>query len=285
MQERQFTSLHILKESEKTIRQRMMSSELDLNHFERSTVENHIALIIKQIYNSSLLRERFCLKDSVRFENHDNTLSSKREMKKNMQHLSISERRRSPRLLTQLAKPSESSASKSMTEAIIEAVKATRSRADQFCVYNIFSETENTKYRIAVFIIEYKIPHKLHLDCIYEDLKDMNLKKMIRCNETDDPQDHFRRLIVATITQAFSYMIRAGLKYGYVCTGEAFIFLRVLDNPKTVYYFLSVPENDVGKTTGMASDANGQNRLHLTAVGQVLTFTLQALKRPSRSQS
>jgi len=280
MHERHFTSLHILKESEKTIRQRMMSSELDLNHFERSTVENHIALIIKQIYNSSLLRERFCLKSSVRFENHDNTLSPEREMKKNMQHLSISGRRRSSRLLTQLAKPSESSASKSMTEAIIGAAKATRPRADQFCVYNIFSEAENTKYRIAVFIIEYKASHKLHLGCIYEDLKDMNLKKMVRCNEIDGSQNHFRRLVVAAITQAFFYMVRAGLKYEYVCIDEAFIFLRVLDNPETVYYFLSVSENDVRKTTGMASDANEQNRLHLTAMRQVLTFTLQALKRP-----
>jgi len=82
-----------LKEFEETIHQRMMSSELDLNHFKRSTVENHIALIIKQIYNSLLLQKRFCLKNSVRFENHDNTLSLKREMKKNMQHLSIFERR------------------------------------------------------------------------------------------------------------------------------------------------------------------------------------------------
>ncbi|KAI9833703.1 MAG: hypothetical protein M1826_006794 [Phylliscum demangeonii] len=32
-------------------------------------------------------------------------------------------------------------------------------------------------------------------------------------------------------------MIRAGLEYGYVCTGEAFIFLHVPDNPRTVYYF------------------------------------------------
>ncbi len=285
MHERHFTSLHTLKESEEAIRQRMMSSELDLNHFERSTVENHIALIIKQIYNSPLLRERFCLKGSVRFENHGNTLSPEREMKENMQHLSISGRRRSPRLLAQLAKPSESFASKPMAEAIIEAAKATRPRANQFCVYNISSEVENTKYRIVAFIIEYKAPHKLHLGCIYEGLKDMNLKKVVRCNETDGPQDHFRRLIAAAITQAFSYMVRAGLKYGYVCIDEAFIFLRMLDNPETVYYFLSVPESDVGETTEMASDANGQNRLHLTAMEQVLTFILQALKRPPRSQS
>ncbi len=274
MHERHFTSLHILKESEKTIRQRMMSSELDLNHFERSTVENHIALIIKQIYNSSLLQERFWLKNSVRFENHDNTLSLKREMKKNMQHLSISERRWSSHLLTQLAKSSESFTSKLMTEAIIEAAKTTRSRANQFCVYNIFSEIENTKYRIVIFIIEYKISHKLHLDCIYESLKDMNLKKMIRCNEINDSQNHFRRLIVAVITQVFFYMIRAELKYEYVCIDEAFIFLRMLDNSKTVYYFLFISENDVRKTTEMTLNANEQNRLHLTAIRQVLTFIL-----------
>jgi len=263
----------------------MMSSELDLNHFERSTVEDHIALIIKQIYNSPLLRERFCLKGSVRFENHGNTLSPEREMEENMQHLSISGRRRSPRLLAQLAKPSESFASKPMAEAIIGAAKTTRPRANQFCVYNIFSEAEDTEYRIVAFIIEYKAPHKLHLGCIYEGLKDMNLKEVVRCNETDGPQDHFRRLVVAVITQAFFYMVRAELEYEYVCIDEAFIFLRMLDNPETVYYFLSVPESDVGKTTGMASDANEQNRLHLTAMRQVLTFILQALKRSPRSQS
>ena len=109
----------------------------------------------------------------------------------------------------------------------------------------------------------------------------MSLKKMIRCNEIDGPQNRFRRLIVAAITQAFSYMIRAELKYEYVCIDEAFIFLRMFDNSKTVYYFLSVPEDDVGKTTEMTSDANEQNQLHLTAMRQVLTFTLQALKRPS----
>lgn len=38
-------------------------------------------------------------------------------------------------------------------------------------------------------------------------------------------------------------MIEGGLKYGYVCTGEAFIFLRVLhDGPSTAYYYLSVPK-------------------------------------------
>ena len=86
-----------------------------------------------------------------------------------------------------------------MTEVIIETVKTTRFRANQFNMYNIFSKIENTKYRIVVFIIKYKIFYKLHFDCIYENFKDINLKKMIYCNEIDDSQNHFRRLIVAVI--------------------------------------------------------------------------------------
>ena len=54
-------------------------------------------------------------------------------------------------------------------------------------------------------------------------------------------------------------MIRAELKYEYVCIDEAFIFLRMLDNSKTVYYFLFISENDVRKTTEMTSNANEQN--------------------------
>ena len=39
--ERHFTSLHTLQESGATVRERLLSSEFDLNHFERSTVEDH----------------------------------------------------------------------------------------------------------------------------------------------------------------------------------------------------------------------------------------------------
>src|SRR5439155_1718516 len=92
------------------------------------------------------------------------------------------------------------------------------------------------------------------------------------------------RLIAAVITQAFSYMVKIGVEYGCVCTGEAFVFLRVPDDPRTAYYFLSVPKGDVGGTTGWAPDSDGANRLHLTAVGQMLAFTLQALKAPPRGQ-
>lgn len=285
MHERHFSSIQSLTEWGVTIYDRMMSSELDLNNFERDCVENQIASIIKHMYNSPSLRKKFCLKGSIKFENHANTLSPEEEIKANMQHLSISENRRSRRLLAQYPNPPENFALEPTTGTAAIKMKTTRPRADQFCVYNISSGTEDKNIRVPAFIIEYKAPHKLDLACIHEGLKDMKLEEVINSHKTQSPQDHFRRLVAAAITQAFSYMIQAGLEYGYVCTGEAFIFLRVPENPQTVYYFLSVPKNDVGSTTGLVSDPSGKNRLHLTAVGQVLAFTLQALKSPIRGHS
>ncbi|KAH8710247.1 hypothetical protein GQ44DRAFT_752488 [Phaeosphaeriaceae sp. PMI808] len=141
----------------------------------------------------------------------------------------------------------------------------------------------NTETRVAAYITEYKPPHKLPLGRIYESLEDMKLDDVVPCRETDTPRDHFRRLMATVITQAFSYMVKLGVAYGCVCTGEAFIFLRVLDDPRTAHYFLSIPKGDVGGATGWAPDSDGANRLHLTAVGQMLAFTLQALKTPPRS--
>ncbi|KAB8268668.1 hypothetical protein BDV30DRAFT_8757 [Aspergillus minisclerotigenes] len=78
-------------------------------------------------------------------------------------------------------------------------------------------------------------------------------------------------------------MIQGGLEFGYVCTGEAFIFLRVPHHdPSTVYDYLSVPGEDIGQTTGWTGDLDDNNRLHLSALGQVLAFTLRALRVPTR---
>ncbi|KAF2843551.1 hypothetical protein M501DRAFT_926687 [Patellaria atrata CBS 101060] len=282
--ERHFTSVHTLTESGEAVRRRMLSSELDLNVFQRSTVEDPVSLIIKQMYNDRSLRRKFCLQGSISFENHANTLSTEL-LEEGMEQTTLSgtQPRRSPRLQAQSkdARPLSSTDPIEST-AIRVAARPSRPRADQFCVYNI--STQNIENRIAAFIVEYKAPHKLPLSYIYEGLDDMELEDVIQCRETDTPRDHFRRLMAAVITQAFSYIVKVGLKYGCVCTGEAFIFLRVPDDPRTVHYFLSVPKGDVGESTGWVPNSGGANRLHLTAVGQMLAFTLQALKTPPRGQ-
>jgi hypothetical protein len=106
----------------------------------------------------------------------------------------------------------------------------------------------------------------------------MDLNEVIYLKKEELLEDICHHIMVAVITQTFSYMIYAGLEYGYVYTGKAFIFLHVpYDNPSTVYYYLLVPEDDVGQTIGWKGNPNGNNWLHLTALGQVLAFTLYAL--------
>lgn len=39
-------------------------------------------------------------------------------------------------------------------------------------------------------------------------------------------------------------MIEMGVQYSYICTGEAFIILKIADDPSSAYY-LSVPNHDV----------------------------------------
>ena len=77
-------------------------------------------------------------------------------------------------------------------------------------------------------------------------------------------------------------MVRARVEYEEIYTGEVTIFLRVSDNPWTVYYALSVPKGDVGPTTDWSEHGDQPNRLHLIAVGQAVAFTPRALQTPPR---
>ena len=99
-----------------------------------------------------------------------------------------------------------------------------------------------------------------------------------------DLKAHFQyqadRWVASAVTQTFSYIIENGLEYGYLGTGEAYMFLRVhKNNPDTVYYRLCIPREEVGKETGWGPDSDHENRLHLTAMSQVSAFCLQAGRR------
>ncbi|KAL2256946.1 hypothetical protein VTK26DRAFT_865 [Humicola hyalothermophila] len=65
-------------------------------------------------------------------------------------------------------------------------------------------------------------------------------------------------------------MVGKGIQYGYICTGQVFVFLHIPDDPAIVYYYVCVPNQDV-----LDDD---ENRLHRTAVAQVFAFILQALR-------
>ncbi|KAL4748494.1 hypothetical protein BDW72DRAFT_180260, partial [Aspergillus terricola var. indicus] len=230
------------------------------------------------LYANPHLRQTFRLSGDVTFENHANTLTDDSNIAKDTSSLSPSQMhpRRSSRLAAKSANAGASAQPSKRNQRASQ--PRSRPRADQFCVYN-----KGQEGKVPAFIIEYKAPHKVSLSHIKAGLQDMELDEAVRFQKDESPEVICRRVVAAVITQPFSYMIQAGLEYGYVCTGEAFIFLRVLhDDPSTVYYYLSVPEEDVGTTTGWTGNPSDDNKLHLTALGQVLAFTLRALRVPTR---
>ncbi|CAG7996873.1 unnamed protein product [Penicillium nalgiovense] len=282
--QRHFLELLVLKALGKDVRQKMLSSELDLGYFERFTIELRVADIIKQLYASPQIRQVFHLKGDVTFENHANTLTEE-SMADKMKSMSLEPKqsRRSGRLAAKQSHKSQLPPSTQPDAKSQESgkQKQPRPRADQFCVYNVYNK--KPKERLPAFIVEYKPPHKLTLAHIMAGLSGMEVDQVVRYQKDETPGDICRRVVAAVITQAFSYMITAGLEFGYVCAGEAFMFLRVPhDDPSTVYYYLSVPREDVGDTTGWTGNPSDDNRLHLTALGQVLAFTLRALQTPPR---
>ena len=77
-------------------------------------------------------------------------------------------------------------------------------------------------------------------------------------------------LAAAVVTQLFSYIIGKGIEYKYVCIGQTFVFLYILNNPAAIYHHMCVLNLDVIN--------DDKNKLHCTAVAQVFAFILQALR-------
>lgn len=160
--------------------------------------------------------------------------------------------------------------------------------ADTDYVYYRSSGQEDEEAGRVVLVMELKDPTKLTLKImkeglaqVREDGKDIVLEDVLSERDCGPNSKNPRRLVAAMVTQAFAYMVTSGVGFGYISTGEAFIFLRVLEEDlTTVHCHLSVPREDVGDTLGWSDDGDlhGLDDLHLTAVAQVLAFTLLALR-------
>ncbi|EEH40570.2 hypothetical protein PAAG_09023 [Paracoccidioides lutzii Pb01] len=91
--------------------------------------------------------------------------------------------------------------------------------------------------------------------------------------DSDDVDFCCKRLVAAATTQLFSYMVHKELHYSYICTGETFIFVYIPDDPSSVQCALCRPDLGVKVTSKV--------ELQLTAVVQVLVFTIRALTSPA----
>lgn len=239
-----FTSLHTLEERGENVGRQLIGSELDLNHFLRQTVEDHVSRIVEELYKDPQLRQTFGLRGSIRFENHSNTLSPDDELQESFQSMSVCGRsgRRSPRIAARenrssSAKDSESKASRPPMK---------RPRDDQYCIYNIPNESSESVHRVAAYIKEYKSPHKVTLDRIYEGLGEIDVDDLVLTKDDEAPKIRLQRALLALLSRPYDYMLRAMRPVAVLSTGEADIYLRICDDDSsTLLYHLSVPKGDV----------------------------------------
>ncbi|GKU14114.1 unnamed protein product, partial [Fusarium langsethiae] len=143
----------------------------------------------------------------------------------------------------------------------------------QFCIYRT-SDDKN----IPAVAIEYKAPHKLRRDEIVTGLvSEIQPDRDVINQEGEGYEFAAKRLATAVVTQLFSYMIGKGIQYGYIDTGETYVFLHIPDDPSCVYYSVCVPSLDV--------QDDDETRLHRTAVAQAFAFVLQAIRSPPPCQA
>jgi len=220
-----FSSTQYLTELGQDLCDRPLASEKDLEAYQRLAVERPTTHIISHLYQIGEARRELNLSGGIIFENHVNTLSdNNEEVQQSLQNLRISNK-------------GQTSGSKPKPR-----------NADQICVYK---EADGT--RSLCMVVEYKPSHKLSVfnlraGLLRADKGSMNILEDVinRITIPTDPEDKFvylsERLTAAALTQTYTYMIENGLEYSKLSTGEADVFLRVLEKePHTLYYHLAEP--------------------------------------------
>lgn len=195
---RLFRSMHTLEETDEQLKRKQLGSELDLHIFTDTVIDGPVTSLVDLVSRDAELCRRLGLHGSMHFDNHGNTLSPEPPVEGVRRSLS---HRRSPRLHNALGPSSRSSSSGPR--------KTLRPRADQFAVYGI-TGTAGDVYRVPIYILEFKAPHKLMLGHINAGLTAMDLDEIVHERLEEDVERRCQRLVAAVITQLFSYMIQAG---------------------------------------------------------------------------
>ncbi|KAI2789392.1 hypothetical protein POX_d04880 [Penicillium oxalicum] len=245
-------------------------SELSLRNFERVAVENFVKSVIQALRSDELLRHEFGIHGRITL--YDRPSLSEPSLDKSLEQRDLQGAQTPQRL----ANASQSGTGRwqkaAQTQKSDSTSRRRNRRADQICVH-ITDDARQT----PVYAVEYKAPHKLTIPELVTGLHPLDLARDVIGQEGVTFEFYATRLVAAVVTQIFSYMIDSGVRYGYICTGEAFVFLRIpQDDPTVVQYSLCIPNQDV--------QGDDELRLHRTAIGQVLAFTLQALAADAPSQ-
>ncbi|UKZ61139.1 uncharacterized protein TrAtP1_002410 [Trichoderma atroviride] len=125
---------------------------------------------------------------------------------------------------------------------------------------------------VPVLVTCYRPPYRLSLNEILTGLRGSIevAREIVQSPAVKRFCEMSKVLVVAVITHLFQRMLVVGTRFGYITTGEAYIFLEIGADARLVRYSLCVPRHDV--------ESDPVTGLHRTAVAQVLAFTLRAFR-------
>lgn len=224
---------------------RPLSSEQDLESYERFAVEDHVYDVIAELCKIPEARQRFRLGNGVRFDNHANALDE-----------------------AEVDLPEDKPAN------------LHRSRPDQFCIHRI--DDNNTTLLTTV---EYKPPHKLSVENLRVGLRPMGFWEAvvkpdsIPVDEAARLKHNAERLVGAALVQEYHVMIQEGLGMSYLTNGLAQVLLHIpYDDPSTLCYYLCEPNMDVN------AEDDQSFQQPTTAIARVLCLCLMSFSSPVRDQ-
>ncbi|KAH1548459.1 hypothetical protein KXX57_001745, partial [Aspergillus fumigatus] len=202
-----FTPLVALEDHGRRFARRPISSEQDLETYERLAVEDHVHDIVTELCKIPDAREEFRLGSGVWFDNHANALDEDDE--------------------TDASQPSTTKPSK----------------PDQFCIHRVDGATSTLlttveykpPHKLSVAVLREGLrPIDFWHEIVEPDT--------VPTEEPEKSRYNAARLVGSAIVQEFHVMIQEGLEYSYLTNGLMDVQLWVpYDDPTTLYYDLGDP--------------------------------------------
>ncbi|EFR00754.1 hypothetical protein MGYG_03758 [Nannizzia gypsea CBS 118893] len=203
---RLFASRHALDHLGQVFSNRALSSEKDLEGYERFGVENHVYKIISELCKIPGARAEFELGDGVWFDNHDNDLDV-------------------------------------TGDNVAQKSDIYPSRPDQFCIHRVNGETSHIvttveykpPHKLSVENLRSGLkPIRFWDEVVRSDSVPIDKDEKLKYNALV--------LTGSAIAQEYHVMLQEGLEYSYLTNGIALVLLRVpRDTPEIVYYRLCEP--------------------------------------------
>ncbi|EHA26120.1 hypothetical protein ASPNIDRAFT_120396, partial [Aspergillus niger ATCC 1015] len=239
-----FPSRTVLKGFRKKFKKRAISSEQNLQSYERFRMENHVRDIITELCRIHAAREKFQLDNKIQFDNHANALDAV-------------------------------DADQSKTD------KSANSRPDQYCIHRVDGDKNATimtveykpPHKLSVENLQVGLrPMQFWDKVVRPDSVPTEGSEKLRYNTA--------WLTGSAVVQEYHIMLQEGLEYSYLTNRFTLVLLRVpYDNPGTLYYHLCEPNMEVNP-----DDKLDSLQQPLTAVARVLYLCLMSFRSQYRDQ-